>query len=191
MRLNFLDWCKKGEREHILRQIAANQAAGFDVAELDQKEQTIRREMETTKNEYNETVKRLKQLKPNIDHLQHVRERARIEMHRQFDAWFESQATARPKSSASSSSKAWLGNHILFFRCFTSFYKRKYLSKNLEFSVMRKCLEKNEVIVEPYKKEHHPNRRRPGRRRHSPVYRRSTTRLRAAKESIIIFLYIP
>ena len=101
---------EKGEREHILRQIAANQAAGFDVAELEQKEQTIRREMETTKTEYNETVKRLKQLKPNIDHLQHVRERARIDMHRQFDAWFESQATARPKSS--SSSKARLGNRF-------------------------------------------------------------------------------
>ena len=69
----------KGEREHIIRQIAANQAAGFDVTDLERKETSIRSQMELVKDEYNATVKKLKELKPNIDHAQHVRERARID----------------------------------------------------------------------------------------------------------------
>merc|ERR1712008_118153 len=99
----------KGEREHLIRQIAANQAASFDTAELEMKECAIRENMEGAKNAYNEAVKRLKQLKPNIDHLQHVRERARIDMHKEFDAWFARQATSstnRPKSSTSTLSSS-------------------------------------------------------------------------------------
>ena len=102
----------RGEREHIIRQIAANQAAGFDVSELEAREANIRREMEKTKNDYNEIVKRLKQLKPNIDHLQHVRERARIDMHREFDEWFQQQATSRPKSSSSRNSTPEIRNRL-------------------------------------------------------------------------------
>ena len=102
----------RGEREHIIRQIAANQAAGFDVSELETREANIRKDMEKTKNDYNEIVKRLKQLKPNIDHLQHMRERARIDMHREFDDWFQKQATSRPKSSSSRQSTPEISNGL-------------------------------------------------------------------------------
>lgn len=72
-----------------MQQIAVRNATGHGDATVDDREAALRAQMDVEKKKYQENVTQLKQIKPQVDHLQHSLEKQRIEMHRQFDIWFK------------------------------------------------------------------------------------------------------
>jgi len=79
----------KGEISHLVQQIAVRNATGHRDEEVDQREAKLRENMDFEKRKYQENVSKLKEIKPQVDHLQHTLEKQRIEMHRQFEIWFK------------------------------------------------------------------------------------------------------
>ncbi|XP_076833929.1 kinesin-like protein KIF6 isoform X2 [Brachyhypopomus gauderio] len=91
-------------------------------SESDAVEETLRNQIEEEKKNYKSTFGRLKGLKTEIEHLQHLLQRSKIKLERDFQDWWTQETTrlqdVRPQSAESSetqersSSKTCLHDHI-------------------------------------------------------------------------------
>jgi len=94
----------KGELTHTQEQIAVREATGQSDNELVQKANDIRREIEINRRNYQDAVLELKKIKPEVEHLKHSIERQRIDMHKEFDKWFQEEAERNSLRSSSAAS---------------------------------------------------------------------------------------
>ncbi|XP_071963656.1 kinesin-like protein KIF6 [Antedon mediterranea] len=82
----------KGHIEHYRMQQAVRSTANEN--EPDEIEQNLRREMEKEKQSYKDAFNQLKILKTEIEHLQHLLEKSRLQLQKDFEIWWAEQTTA-------------------------------------------------------------------------------------------------
>lgn len=79
--------------QHRVRRSMQGFVNGTDEAEdVDPVEQNLRDTMEEEKTKYKESFTRLRSLKTEIEHLQHLLEKAKVKMQKDFEIWWAEQA---------------------------------------------------------------------------------------------------
>lgn len=79
--------------QHRVRRSMQGLVDGNDEAEeIDPVEQSLRRKIEEEKTKYKESFTRLRSLKTEIEHLQHLLEKAKVKMQKDFEIWWAEQA---------------------------------------------------------------------------------------------------
>uniref|UniRef100_H2Z182 Kinesin-like protein KIF6/9 C-terminal domain-containing protein n=1 Tax=Ciona savignyi TaxID=51511 RepID=H2Z182_CIOSA len=83
----------KATLDRIRKQIAIQTTLdGNDSFDSNEREQATIAAMEETKASYKVSFNRLKAMKAEIDHLHHLLDKSRVQMHHDFDVWWESQS---------------------------------------------------------------------------------------------------
>ncbi|XP_077869176.1 LOW QUALITY PROTEIN: kinesin-like protein KIF6 [Saccoglossus kowalevskii] len=77
---------------HRMQRAMQGLSNGEDSNEPDEVEQRLRFEIETEKARYKETFNRLRVLKTEIEHLQHLLEKSRIQLQKDFEIWWAEEA---------------------------------------------------------------------------------------------------
>ncbi|KAL4238137.1 Kinesin-related protein 6 [Mactra antiquata] len=81
----------KGQIEHHRMSMAMQGLTDPDNPEPDEREIEMRHEMEAAKSDYKETFNRLRTLKTEIEHLQHLLEKAKVKLMKDFELWWAEQ----------------------------------------------------------------------------------------------------
>ncbi|CAH8664373.1 unnamed protein product [Dicrocoelium dendriticum] len=74
----------------------------MDVTPDDKESEEVRRALESKRSEYSAAYLTLKELRPRIEHLQHVLENAKVKLVKAFDEWWERRCRDHTKSQAPS-----------------------------------------------------------------------------------------
>ncbi|KAK2843671.1 hypothetical protein Q7C36_011886 [Tachysurus vachellii] len=97
----------KKQLETRRMQIAAQGVMGNQPStELDPVEERLRKQIEEEKKQYKSTFERLKGLKTEIDHLQHLHQRSKIKLQKDFQDWWTQEAASLQQDKCSVSSRA-------------------------------------------------------------------------------------
>ncbi|XP_052275630.1 kinesin-like protein KIF6 isoform X2 [Dreissena polymorpha] len=81
----------KSQIEHHRMAIAMKGLSESQTLEPDEEEVKLRHQMEAEKNSYKETFNRLRVLKTEIEHLQHLLEKAKVKLMKDFELWWAEQ----------------------------------------------------------------------------------------------------
>ncbi|KAJ8308330.1 hypothetical protein KUTeg_013204 [Tegillarca granosa] len=82
----------KAQIEHHRMQLAVQGLIDPNNPEPDEEEQELRNDMEIEKVRYKDCVSKLKRLKGEIEHLQHLLEKSRVKLMKDFELWWAGQA---------------------------------------------------------------------------------------------------
>ncbi|XP_027027796.2 kinesin-like protein KIF6 isoform X3 [Tachysurus fulvidraco] len=97
----------KKQLETRRRQIAAQGVMGNQPGtELDPVEERLRKQIEEEKKLYKSTFERLKGLKTEIDHIQHLHQRSKIKLQKEFQDWWTQEAASLQQDKCSASARA-------------------------------------------------------------------------------------
>ncbi|KAL3874319.1 hypothetical protein ACJMK2_037350 [Sinanodonta woodiana] len=83
----------KAKIEHHRMQMAMQGLVDNNNPEPDEMEQQLRKEMEAEKSRYKESFNKLRNLKTEIEHLQHLLEKSRVKLLKDFELWWSEQAS--------------------------------------------------------------------------------------------------
>ncbi|KAK3576776.1 hypothetical protein CHS0354_014591 [Potamilus streckersoni] len=83
----------KAQIEHHRMQMAMQGLVDDNNPEPDEVEQQLRKEMEAEKSRYKESFNKLRNLKTEIEHLQHLLEKSRVKLLKDFELWWTEQAS--------------------------------------------------------------------------------------------------
>nr|XP_022332099.1 kinesin-like protein KIF6 [Crassostrea virginica] len=97
----------KGQIEQHRMQLAMQGLVDGNNQEIDEVEQELRDEMEDEKLRYKESFSRLRTLKTEIEHLQHLLEKSKVKLMKDFEIWFAEQATLNQHPPSSHGRSAW------------------------------------------------------------------------------------
>lgn len=81
----------KSQIEHHRMSMAMQGLTDPENPEPDEQELELRHDMETAKHDYKETFDRLRTLKTEIEHLQHLLEKAKVKLMKDFELWWAEQ----------------------------------------------------------------------------------------------------
>lgn len=97
----------KGQIEQHRMQLAMQGLVDGNNQEIDEVEQELRDEMEEEKLRYKESFGRLRTLKTEIEHLQHLLEKSKVKLMKDFEIWFAEQAVLNQGPPSSHGRSAW------------------------------------------------------------------------------------
>lgn len=83
----------KTQIEHHRMSIAMQGLTDMENPQPDEEELELRHEMEVQKSKYKETFNRLRVLKSEIEHLQHLLEKSKVKLMKDFELWWAEQVT--------------------------------------------------------------------------------------------------
>ncbi|XP_069118141.1 kinesin-like protein KIF6 [Argopecten irradians] len=99
----------KGQIEQHRMQLAMQGLVDPNNPEPDEEEQELRADMEEEKDSYKQSFNRLKTLKTEIEHLQHLLEKSKVKLMKDFEMWWAEQAlvSQNAQSAGGSMKSAW------------------------------------------------------------------------------------
>ncbi|XP_061173877.1 kinesin-like protein KIF6 [Saccostrea echinata] len=97
----------KGQIEQHRMQLAMQGLVDGTDQEIDEVEQELRDEMEEEKLRYKENFSRLRTLKTEIEHLQHLLEKSKVKLMKDFEIWFAEQAALNQEPNSTTGRSAW------------------------------------------------------------------------------------
>ncbi|KAM9341239.1 kinesin-like protein KIF6 [Symphorus nematophorus] len=90
-------------RQRAAHGVIGNQTQADE--EIDPVEENLRKHIEQEKKAYNRTIGRLKALKPEIEHLQLLLERAKVKLQRDFHKWWSQEASSVQESESEAAAR--------------------------------------------------------------------------------------
>ncbi|CAG2221785.1 KIF6_9 [Mytilus edulis] len=95
----------KSQIEQYRMQLAMRGLVDPEDAEPDEEEQEMRNEMEEEKMNYKECFTRLRTLKTEIEHLQHLLEKSKVKLMKDFEMWWADQVNLQQNNNSSRQQK--------------------------------------------------------------------------------------